>query len=373
METSKPVFAVLGAGHGGTAMAADLALRGFEVRLWNRSLERLQAIQQRGGVDLVVAANCPLSGGAARIDVATTDIEQAISGADIIMVVVPALGHELVACACAPHLTDSQMIVLNPGRTGGALEFRRVLLEEGCKANVILGEAETFLFASRVVSPAQSRIFAVKSTVAVAALPAYRTGELLKRLRLAYPQFVAADNVLQTSLSNVAVMFHPAVMIVNAARIEDQHGNFDYYHSGITPSVARYLEAVDTERLAVAQSVGVRVIPVRKWLYMAYDAPGRDLFEAIQANTGYAGIKAPPTLAYRYLMEDAPMCLVPMISIGEQYGCDMTLMRSITQVAGALLDVDFFATGRTVERLGIDGMDVRRLRRLVLEGEDNGD
>ncbi len=366
-------FCVMGAGHGGTAMAADLALRGFKVRLWNRSPERIAPIQQRGAIDLIVSPNCPIEGGTAELELVTSDAAEAIKGADVIMVVVPATGHVEVARACAPHLEDGQIILLNPGRTGGVLEFRRVLSEEGVTANVILAETETFIFASRVVGPAQTRIYSVKSSVALAALPAYRTGEVLKVVHQAYPQFVPADNVLQTGLGNVAVMFHPAVMIVNAARIEDTHGDFDYYHQGITPSVARYLEEVDRERLAVAAALGVRVVPVRKWLYIAYDVAGRNLYEAVQANPGYKGIKAPPTLHFRYLLEDVPTSLVPMVSIGRQYGVDTPLMESIIRIASALLGRDFWSEGRTTERLGIAGLSVRQVRRLVLEGEPGDD
>jgi glycerol-3-phosphate dehydrogenase len=32
--SKKPTFAVLGAGNGGTATAADLTVRGFDVHLW---------------------------------------------------------------------------------------------------------------------------------------------------------------------------------------------------------------------------------------------------------------------------------------------------------------------------------------------------
>lgn len=369
MAEPKPVFCVMGAGHGGTAMAADLSLRGFRVRLWNRSPERIETIRTRGAIDLLTPELSPLRGGTAKLEMVTNDIEAALDGADVVMVVVPATGHADVARCCAAHLQDGQIVVLNPGRTGGALEFTRILREEGCQADVIVAETETFVFASRVVGPAQSQIYAVKSSVGLAALPAYRTGEVLKALSVAYPQFHPADNVLQTGLGNVAVMFHPAVMVVNAARIEDTHGDFEYYHAGITPSVAAYLEAVDRERVAVASALGIRVIPVRKWLYMAYDVAGRDLYEAVQANQGYKGIMAPPSLQHRYLLEDVPTSLVPMVSMARQYGVDTPIMSSIIRIASALLQRDFWREGRTVARLGIQGLSVRQVRRLVLEGE----
>jgi opine dehydrogenase len=350
-------------------MAADLALRDFPVRLWNRTAERIEAIQQRGGIDLAAPEAAQISGGTGSPDLVTDNVGEALDGADVVMVVVPATAHADIARRCAPHLRDGQIVMLNPGRTGGVLEFRRVLAEEDCGAEVTLAEAETFVFASRITGPAQARIFTVKGSVGVAALPVHKTGDVLERVRPAYPQFVPADNVLQTGLGNVAVMFHPAVMIVNAARIEAGHGDFEYYHEGITPSVAEYLETVDDERRAIADVLGIRVFPVHKWLYISYDAAGRNLYEAVHANPGYKGIMAPTSLQHRYLLEDVPTSLVPMVSIGEQYGVDMSLMRSLVTVACKLMGHDFWAEGRTVQTLGIDGLTVRQVRQLVLAGD----
>ena len=45
-------FTVIGAGHGGKAMAAHLALMGFSVTLYNRTPERVEIIKKRGGIEL---------------------------------------------------------------------------------------------------------------------------------------------------------------------------------------------------------------------------------------------------------------------------------------------------------------------------------
>lgn len=51
--TSKLKFTVIGAGHGGKAMAAHLALMGFSTKLFNRSIDHVAAIRELGGIDLV--------------------------------------------------------------------------------------------------------------------------------------------------------------------------------------------------------------------------------------------------------------------------------------------------------------------------------
>jgi len=49
---TKTKFTVIGAGHGGKAMAAHLGLLGFSTRLYNRSMEHIAAIKELGGIDL---------------------------------------------------------------------------------------------------------------------------------------------------------------------------------------------------------------------------------------------------------------------------------------------------------------------------------
>ena len=41
-------FTVIGAGHGGKAMAAHLALMGFKITLYNRTFDHIEAIRQTG-------------------------------------------------------------------------------------------------------------------------------------------------------------------------------------------------------------------------------------------------------------------------------------------------------------------------------------
>ncbi|MGQ9487946.1 MAG: NAD/NADP octopine/nopaline dehydrogenase family protein [Armatimonadota bacterium] len=362
-------FAVLGAGNGGLAMAAHLTLKGIHVRLWNRSPERLLPIQRSGYIQLVASAERDdLPHGQARVEVVTSDIAEAVADARVLMVVVPATGHAEVAERLAPHLRDGHIIVLNPGRTGGALEALHVLQQHGVKADVIVAEAQTLLYASRALNPGQVQIFGIKNSVPVAAIPAYRTPEVVKALSVAYTEFVPGDNVMKTSMENIGAIFHPAVTVLNAARIESTHGDFEYYIDGITPSAAQILEQIDAERVAVAAAMGFNCMTAREWLYIAYGASGKTLFEAIRANQGYYGIKAPPTVHHRYITEDVPMSLVPIASLGEMLGVPCPTIKAIIHLANLLHGCDYWQTGRTVESMGLAGLSLRELRLRILEG-----
>lgn len=362
-SSRKAKFAVVGAGHGGLAMAGALALKGFAVNLFNKSFERIKFVKTAGGVNVSGAME-----GFGRLNVITTDIGEAIDGADVIMVVIPAVGHEYVAEISAPHLTDGQTIVLNPGRTGGALEFRATLSACGATADVIVAEAQTFIFASRTTGPAQAHIYGIKNTVPVASLPAVKVEKAIRLLQGAFPQFVPAENVLKTSFDNIGAIFHPAPTLLNSGRIEATAGNFDYYHEGITPAVASVIEEMDRERMAVAKALGIEPLSAFEWLEAAYNATGKTLYDAIQNNEGYKGLRAPATLQHRYIFEDVPASLVPIASIGDMLGVETKTIKLVISLASAIHGVDYWQKGRTVERLGIAGMTPDNITALVNEG-----
>ena len=359
-------YAVIGAGHGGKAMAAHLALMGFTVNLFNRTPERVEVIKKRGGIELESAEGGPHGFG--ELALVTSNIAEAIRKVEVIMVVLPSSAHADIAKTIAPHLKNGQIVILHPGRTCGALEFAKVIRENGCKADVVVAEAETFIYASRSDGPAQARIFRIKEAVPLAALPAKCTQQVLSAIRDAYPQFIDGVDVLNTGMNNMGAIFHPALTLLNMGWIEATHGDYQFYIDGVTPSVARVLEVLDRERVTVASSLGIRARTSLEWLKLAYDTTGVDLHEAIHNQPGYYGIKAPTTLNHRYIFEDVPMSLVPIASIGKRYGVSVRGMESMIQIASIIHRTDYWRRGRTVEKLGLEQWDVSELTRFVQEG-----
>jgi opine dehydrogenase len=360
-------YTVIGAGHGGKAMTAHLAVMGFEVALYNRTPEHIAAIKTRQGVDLESYEGGP--SGFGQLQLVTSDISEAVDFAEVIMVVIPSSGHASIAQQCAPYLRDGQIIILHPGRTCGAIEFTKMLRDNGCVADVTVAEAETFIYASRSEGPAQARIFRMKEAVPLAALPAIRTPMVLEAIHPAYPQYIDGVDVLHTGLNNMGAIFHPAITILNAGRIEDTHGDFQFYIDGVTPSVARILEVLDRERVTVASSLGIRARTALEWLELAYNTVGENLHEAIQSQPGYYGIKAPTTLNHRYIFEDVPMSLVPIVALGQRYGVSVRGMEGMVRLANFIDRTDYWRRGRTLDKLGIANFSVSELTHFVREGE----
>jgi opine dehydrogenase len=353
-------IAVLGAGHGGLAMAGHLALMGHKVNLFNRGEERLWGVKSSGSIEITGEVE-----GFGKLNMATTSMKAAIENVELIMVVVPANGHRWMAEQMAPHLVDGQIIVLHPGRTFGALEFKQTLIRMNITADVIIAEAQTFIYASRATGPSQVHIFRIKHSIPVASIRAHLIPTVITRLRQFYPQFVPGDNVFKTSFENIGSVFHPALCILNAGWIEHD-SDYQFYHEGATDSVTKVLEKIDEERVKVAEALGIRAISARQWLYMAYSAEGKTLFEAMRSNNGYRGILAPRSLKVRYMEEDIPFSLVPIASTGKMLKVQTPTIDSVIHLGAQLNSCDYMSQGRTVENLGIEGMSVRDLRLLAI-------
>lgn len=366
MTVEKQRYTVIGAGNGGRAMAAHLALMGFEVTLFNRTPENVAGIKARKGINL----DCKDTYGPhgfGRIASVTSNMEEAINNSEIIMVVTPANAHYSIARKAAPYLQSHQVVILNPGRTLGAIEFSRVLEVNGCVQGVTVAEAQTFIYASRSEGPAQARIFRVKNAVPLAALPASETPRVLKLLEPAYPQFIDGGDVLQTGLNNIGAIFHPAISILNTGWIESTQGDFQFYLDGVTPTVAHLMEVLDRERVTVASAVGVQAVSAKDWLKIAYNSKGLNLYEAIHNQPGYKGINAPTTISHRYISEEIPMSLIPIASLGNRYGVSVRGIDSIIRLACIAHRTDYLRQGRTLERLRIAHLSVSELTRYVKE------
>lgn len=363
MQKKKVKFAVLGAGNGGQAMAAHLGLMGYEVNLYNRTESKLEPIIEAGGIELSGVFN-----GFGPLSLVSSSLPDVISSVDVIMVVTPAIAHHSLAQNLSSYLQDGQIVVLNPGRTGGALEFTKVLNDCGCKADVTVSECQTFIYASRVTGPAQAKIFGIKNFVGISAFPASKTRKVLEVLNPVFPQFIPAKNILKTSLDNIGAIFHPAPTILNAARIETTGGNFTYYQDGISPSVARVLEKMDQERLEVAYTMSVEAMSAREWMRLVYGVQGKNLYEVFQNNRQYNGLMAPDTVMHRYIFEDVPMGLVPISSLGQMLGVPTPTIDNIIDLASIIHQCDYWEVGRTVERLGLEGLTVREIHHYVNHG-----
>lgn len=366
-----PRVAIMGGGHGGLATAAHLTLKGFPVTLFSFFESELEPVRAENGIQLLGDVE-----GFAAIDRVTTSVDAAVADADIIFVVYPALVHEAAATILAASLRDGQLILLTPGRTGGALEFARTLKRLAVKARVYIAESQTFMYAAEKRGPAVVHVAREKRKMRVAALPASDNEVVIGRLRRLYPQIEPAQNVLETSLNNIGAVVHPAPMLLNLPAIERAAAgeHVRHYRELITRSICEMvLEPLDAEKVSIAKAMGLDAWTARDWYRESYGVTGDSLFDVLQRNPYYAEFAAPTHfLGYHHILDEIPNSLVPIAHLGEMVGIQTPTIRAVVDLASSVCGFDFWHEGRTPTSLGIEGLSLDELFGYVDHGSVDG-
>ncbi|WP_069805013.1 NAD/NADP octopine/nopaline dehydrogenase family protein [Thermogemmatispora onikobensis] len=349
-------IAVLGGGNGGFAAAAHLTALGERVHLYSRSAETLRVARERGGIAYSGAAG----EGLAPVACLTNDLAEALAGAELVMLCVPATAFADLARALAPLLAQAggPPLLLNPGNTGGSLVFRRLLIEAGCADPPPIAETNTLTYICRKQGEGEVYISSLVQHVRLATLPASAVETLWPLLSRLYPSLRPVEHVLVTALSNVNAVLHPPGMVLSAAWIEHSGGDFRYYYDAGTPAVAQVMADLDRERLAVAAAWGLALEPFPKlFADLGSTSPeagaSGSFLRMLRESAPNQFIKAPASLDSRYLHEDIPFGLVPMSELGRALGVATPVMDALVTLASSMNRRDYRATGWGLARLGL--------------------
>ncbi len=339
---------IVGGGNGALAFAAYLGLKGHPIRLWEfpEFREHLSVVYEKGRV----RAKGVLDGD---VDVECfDDLSDALKDATMILAVVPAFAHRRLAEEIASALDERAVLILNPGRTGGALEVARILRQSG--RNNPVAEAQSLLFACRRKGEDTVRIGGIKNVMGFGVFPARHTETIANRVKAFIPQFRAVPDVRTTSFGNIGAMFHPASLMLNLGIVQSGEP-YEYYVKMMTPAVVNIIQKIDQERVAVGAEVGADVFDARTWLRESYglsdDLP---LDRLLRENPSYQGIMGPSDVRARYITEDVPTGLVPIEAVAQKVGIATPAISAMVSLTEVHIGENYRATGRTLVALGLD-------------------
>jgi opine dehydrogenase len=349
-------IAALGAGPGGLAVAAALSRRGYDVALFNKSPGRLEPVVKRGGIEI----EGDLGEAFIPVKRVTTDIAEALKDAQLILIAVPAYGQQAMIEACLPHLCPGQIILLLTG-SAGTLEVAPLLRKAGHSLDgVLLGETVTLPQSARSVGEAKLRI-RLPSTIRTAAFPGRNTARLVETIGDTL-KLLPKPNVLDPGLNNPNFLIHPGPMLTNYAAIERAEGKFSIMNEGMTPGTLRLLDAIDAEKMALQRELGLDVLPVDD-LYRetgsgphVYRSPGEPF-----------GLR--DRIWDRYITEDVPYGTVMYSSLGKLLGVPTPASDSTNTILSVVDQTDYWAQGRTVEKLGLAGLSRDQVLQYLETGE----
>lgn len=354
---------IMGSGNGATAAAFEWAEVGHEVAMWDfeRFGDNIAAIAKAGGIEGRVKFE-----GTAPIGYVGHDLDRALEGAELVMIVGPAYAHEAMGEALRGKLTTDAAYCLLPSACNGAVVVKQTLRLDLMDDTYLIGETSTLPYGCRLVEPGVVRVTTrVLDGLYVAALPSTRTPELLEKLQTVWPQAEAAKNVLQTTLQNANPVLHPAIMLMNASRIENTGGDFLFYTDGVTPASARLIETVDNERLALGRALGIDIVADPELgLRQGYLSEATYL-KGYNQGIGFAKSQAPKSLEFRYLTEDVPYGLVFASELARQVGVPTPAIDTVISMASIILGTDFRAEGKRLPAdLGFGELSLEQVRGL---------
>lgn len=352
-------IAVLGAGGTGHAIAADLTLAGHELVVYEEPQykKNLDEIVKHGGIRITG----PAREGFARIKKVTTDMEEALSGAEIILVSVVASRHERIAELCVPCVEDGQTILIGPDN-GGSLVFSNLFRKSGIRKDLSVAGVAGNFYPCRLTGPAEVLVALPKSSKKIAAFPAKDTSKAITKLKDVY-KLEQGTNVLEVALSSFNIVIHLPASLLNTGAIEQSDGKYYLFRQGITPSVLRCIDAVKKEREALFEALGYTISPSNflERVTKQSEFPELDLFR---------DLVGPTSMQHRYITEDAFVGQALMVSLGEMINVPTPVSKALISLASVINQTDYLKEGRTAEKLGISGLSINELNRFLHEGDD---
>ncbi len=344
-------IAILGAGHGGHAAAAEMTEKGHDVRLY-QDPEYISLIKKVYETKEIKISGEERKTAVVKIPLITTDLKKAVQGADIILYTVPAFVHRKMAAELADVVEEGQIIALLPG-TLGTLVTARIFREKGVLDKVILAETNTLPYDTRVLAPGEVFVYKMNNPLLLGVFPADRTAEAVKKLEGTY-NYVPVSDVLECALHSHNPILHTPGCIMNVGRMERSWGEFYLYEEGFSPTVCRVTEEMDKERMAIGYAYGYKPLTLTQAL-SGLDNPG-DLWKEVNGNRGLCFIKGPDSVKSRYFTEDTPNGLVPWSMIADIAGVETPLIDSFATIASTVIQIDSWKTGRTLKDMGIENM-----------------
>lgn len=175
----------------------------------------------------------------------------------------------------------------------------------------------------------------------MAVLPVAMAGDCVDICVLLFGEiFALQDDLLTITLSNLNPQSHLAIALCNLTRLE--RGEAWGQRANVTPTVGRFIEALDRERLALAAACGKTVATVFDHYRTSFGLNGASVAEmsSQQVERG-ADVAGPKTIDSRYVLEDVPFGLVPLLYIAEMTDTDIPLHRSGVAILSACYGRDF--------------------------------
>lgn len=342
---------IVGSGNAGCAHAAMFSLSGHQVTLFKTSKAgnnlNFQCLKRTKSIKVTtVDGDVQI----AKLHNVTDDGEAAFSNCDICFVMVQTLFHKDVAKLLGQYIAHVKLLFVVPGYMG-SLYFDKEL---GDRVDYI-AEGESTAYDARIIEDGHVKILFknVRNAIGVYKGCPEKVLGIMQELVDTYRY--TRRNIVDSALHNPNLIVHTVGSIVSAARIEYSHGEFWMYREAFTPSIWNVINMLDREKMQVLERLGGDSIPyVEACKFRNCEDLSVDALEVFKAYALTGGPKGPMTVKSRYILEDVPMGLGLLKTLGEKCGVETPMCNALITMGGALVGQDFYKSLRNFSGYDID-------------------
>ncbi len=354
---------VLGAGNGGVTASYHFAKNGNQVCLFDfpEFSTQIKAINERSGIQALEEDHgCSMIlPGFEKLVKATTDIKEAMDFSDVYVMICPSFAQEVFFKQMIPYLKDGQTIIVMPGNYGGLVLSQMKNLSDKADTDVTFVDAISIPWACRIVEPGIITIMGIKEFLPVSIYPVKNaTEETIETIKSVLPiEIEILPNPVVAGLENINFGGHPLLTTLNMGILENFKGDFNYYKDCCSPATANAAARMDKERLSVGKAFGLKLRTELEAMNALYDCDFTTVYEFNRASSTHGKINsAPSSSKQRYITEDVPYLLVPCYELAKAAGLKVPIVESCITIASAYNDADYFKSGITLEKMGLNNM-----------------
>ena len=358
--------AVLGGGKDARLIAALCLARGASVSLFSAYGGELGALRRNGGITL--RGEGPI--GTFQVDrdsvpsiKTTAELDNAISGADLIFLTGPVHKQRTYAMVLADHLSSGQVLVLAPGRSLGAAETAWLLRVGGCKADCTIIEVQGLPYWATEAGGTLN--LAKSGDVAAATLPAGRK-DALDGLSRFFPNLAPVASTVHAGFHDASALVELPALLMGGPALPDSRPVVPAeakpleenatFRSLIGEKHLKIIERMAEERRIVASCFGVRDLPeTASWIETYAGAARGHGARMIPGQTEALGIVRCGTIG----------SLAPLQSAAQIAGIATPATSAMITLASTVLEADIESAGRRLSSIGINASNIDDARRIL--------
>lgn len=296
---------VIGGGNIGTLIAAEMAYKGHEVTVFTSHSPRWQC-------ELTIWKSDDTLWRTGKIALATSDLEEAVRGAELIWVTLPAQMFGAIARKLEPLVQPGQMVGVVPGAGGAEFAFH-CLIEKGC---VFFGLQRVHSIARLKEYGRSVYMLGRKSSLQVGAIPTVQTEKIAAMLA---QQF---DLPCQALPNYLCVTMTPSNPILHTSRLQTMFADWQegrsyprniLFYEEWTDASSQRLLAMDDELQTLCERIPLPLETVRS-LRDYYESSTKEaMTKKIRSIAAFKGLPSPmkeengawlPDLSSRYFTSD---------------------------------------------------------------------